>query len=57
MNDNDFETIEEFQSDSMDELVSEREKNNAIQRFFNAIIFPCKVLSCRELSQWRFFKK
>ena len=30
MNDNDFEMIEEFQSDSMDELVSEREKNKSL---------------------------
>lgn len=33
MNDNDFEMIEEFQSDSMDELVSERKKNKAIKSF------------------------
>lgn len=30
MNDNDFEMIEEIQSDSMDELVSEREKNKSL---------------------------
>ena len=30
MNDNDFELIEEFQSDSMDELVSERKKNKSL---------------------------
>lgn len=33
MNDNDLEMIEEIQSDSMDELVSERKKNKAIQSF------------------------
>ena len=30
MNDNDFEMIEEFQSDSMDELVNERIKNKSL---------------------------
>lgn len=30
MNDHDFEMIEEFQSDSMDELVSERKKNKSL---------------------------
>lgn len=42
MNDNDFEMIEEIQSDSMDELVSEREKNKAIQSFLMRSSFPVK---------------
>ncbi|MBP3614437.1 MAG: hypothetical protein J6J37_06655 [Bacteroidaceae bacterium] len=42
MNDNDFEMIEEFQSDSMDELVSERKKNKAIQSFLMQSSFPVK---------------
>ena len=42
MNDNDFEMIEEFQSDSMDELVSERIKNKAIQSFLMQSSYPIK---------------
>ena len=42
MNDNDFEMIEEFQSDSMDELVSERKKNKAIQSFLMQSSFPVR---------------
>lgn len=42
MNDNDFEMIEVFQSDSMDELVSERKKNKAVQRFLMQPSYPIK---------------
>ena len=41
MND-ELEMIEEIQSDSMDELVSERKKNKAIQSFLMQSSFPVK---------------
>lgn len=42
MNDNDFEMIEEIQSDSIDELVNERKKNKSIQSFLMQSSFPAK---------------
>lgn len=42
MNDNEIEMFEEFQSDSMDELVSERRKNRSIQGFLMQSSSPVK---------------
>ena len=50
MND-DLEIIEEFQSDSINELVNERKKNRAVQRFM------MRPLACDTIFKSRHSKK
>ena len=51
MND-ELEIIEEFQSDSINELVSERKKNKAVQRFMMQPSTFTKYYYYRKLSEW-----
>ena len=56
MND-EMEMIEEFQSDSIDDLVHERKKRQRSSTLFSTHILTNQILSHSKLCKWRYIKK